>query len=134
MMLVIDANILFATLIRESYTRQILLVGNHELYAPDYIFDEVKKHFQTLKQKTGLPKADLDELLSKIVKNGNIRIVKPENFKEKFTEARAISPDPDDVEYFALALKLDCPIWSNDKRLKEQKKVRIVSTKELARI
>jgi len=33
--------------------------------------------------------------------------------------------------YFALALKMKCPIWSNDKRLKEQKTIKIISTDEL---
>ncbi|MEK6928390.1 MAG: hypothetical protein AABW65_00335 [Nanoarchaeota archaeon] len=32
---------------------------------------------------------------------------------------------------FALALKLDCAIWSNDKKLNEQDKVKIYSTEDL---
>ncbi|PIN85274.1 MAG: hypothetical protein COV47_03030 [Candidatus Diapherotrites archaeon CG11_big_fil_rev_8_21_14_0_20_37_9] len=43
---------------------------------------------------------------------------------------KKISPDPKDVPYFALALKLRCPIWTNDKLLKKQKKVKIISTSE----
>lgn len=46
-------------------------------------------------------------------------------------EASKISPDSDDVVYFALALKFDCSIWSNDKRLKEQPAVKILTTEEL---
>lgn len=42
-----------------------------------------------------------------------------------------ICPDPDDSEYFALAMKLRCTIWSNDKRLKQQEKVNIINTTEL---
>ena len=43
-----------------------------------------------------------------------------------------ISPDIKDVPYLALALKLNIPIWSNDKELKEkQKHVRVYSTPEL---
>jgi predicted nucleic acid-binding protein len=40
-------------------------------------------------------------------------------------------PHLKDVEYFALALKLDCPIWSNEKAFKKQSRVKVISTKEL---
>jgi predicted nucleic acid-binding protein len=49
-------------------------------------------------------------------------------------KARRISPDPDDVQYFALALKLDASIWSNDKNLKNQNIVKVFSTDELVKI
>jgi len=44
------------------------------------------------------------------------------------------TPDPDDMAYFALALKLNCAIWSNDKKLKEQDKVKVYNTHELSKI
>ena len=47
--------------------------------------------------------------------------------------AERISPDPKDTSYFALALKLNCPIWSNDKKLKEQNKIKIYSTEEIVK-
>jgi len=50
---------------------------------------------------------------------------------DKLAEAKKLSPDPDDAAYFALALKLGIPIWSNDKKLTGQKQVRIYSTEEL---
>ena len=33
--------------------------------------------------------------------------------------------------YFALALRRNSPIWSNDKKLKEQNKILIYSTKDI---
>ena len=38
------------------------------------------------------------------------------------------------MAYFALALKLNCAIWSNDKKLKEQNKIQVCSTHELSKI
>ena len=38
---------------------------------------------------------------------------------------------PKDVEYFALALRFDFPIWSNEKGFKKQTKVKVFSTSEL---
>ncbi|MBI2672526.1 hypothetical protein HYX16_06350, partial [Candidatus Woesearchaeota archaeon] len=49
-------------------------------------------------------------------------------------EAEKLTPDHDDMVYFALALKLDCGIWSNDKKLKEQDKIKIYNTHELSKI
>ena len=43
---------------------------------------------------------------------------------EKFLKiAFKTSPDPNDVDFFALALKLKLPIWSNDSLLKKQNKL-----------
>ena len=49
-------------------------------------------------------------------------------------EAEKLTPDPDDMAYFALALKLNCAIWSDDKKLKEQDKIKVYHTYELSKI
>ena len=51
-----------------------------------------------------------------------------------FDDAENLTPDPDDMAYFAIALRLNCAIWSNDKKLKEQSKVKIFNTYELTRM
>ena len=43
-------------------------------------------------------------------------------------------PDEKDITYFALALYLRCPLWSNEKRLKEQKEVIVYATHELMKL
>ena len=49
-------------------------------------------------------------------------------------DAKHISPDVKDVPYFAAALKLKIPIWSNDAALKQkQDAVKVYSTKEVAK-
>lgn len=48
-------------------------------------------------------------------------------------EAVAVSPDADDAMYFALAMKHNCAVWSNDKALKKQDKVMVFGTSELLR-
>lgn len=46
-----------------------------------------------------------------------------------------ISPDPDDVEYLAVALSLDCAIGSKDRDLKEKQfRVVVVTTEELTKL
>ena len=60
-----------------------------------------------------------------------IIIIPKEDYSCFIKKAEKISPDPNDILYFALALKLNCPIWSNDKKLKEQNKILIYSTKDI---
>ena len=59
------------------------------------------------------------KLLNALAESAKITFVSAEELKGKLHEADSISPDPDDVVYFALALKLNCVIWSNDKGLRE---------------
>jgi len=56
------------------------------------------------------------------------------DIEQCLNEAEKISPDKDDVIYFALALKLNCAIWSNDKNLKEQNRIKIYSTSDLGKL
>ena len=55
-----------------------------------------------------------------------------ERFLDRLDEAKETSPHAKDIEYFALALKFesDC-IWSEEKLLKEQNKVKVLNTDEL---
>ena len=63
-----------------------------------------------------------------------IKLFPIEEFLLFLPRAKEICPDRDDVAYFALALKLRCPLWSNDKKLKEQSTVAVLSTKEFLKL
>lgn len=52
MKIVIDANILFASLIKEGIVRTILFNENLSFYTPSYILEEFLEHIDELKQKT----------------------------------------------------------------------------------
>lgn len=60
-----------------------------------------------------------------------VEFIPVSEFKDFLKEAESVCPDTDDIEYFALALKFNCSIWSNDKLLKNQPKVKVFSTSEL---
>jgi len=129
MKLVVDANVLFSALIKQEITAELLLDLSLNLYAPEFILEEFEKHKQEILSKTKRTEDEFDDIFN-IIKE-IINIIPVEEFENYLNEARKISPDSDDVIYFALALKLKCSIWSNDKKLKEQIKVRIYSTEEL---
>jgi predicted nucleic acid-binding protein len=128
---VVDANVLFAALIKSGLTRTILLLSEHELFAPEFSVQEFKKHSEELENKTGLTKDELNELFEEVIEASGIKLIPFEEFENKKESAEKISPDADDIAYLALALHLGCGIWSNDKELKKQNTVKIVTTKEL---
>jgi|Deesub1362B_J571_1020462.scaffolds.fasta_scaffold22929_3 predicted nucleic acid-binding protein len=134
MLLAIDANILFALFNPKSFTRRFIILNRDilELYSPKFAIEEIEKYKQVILEKFNLTEENFEIILSFI--RSIIYFVDLEFYKERLIEAKRISPDIKDVEYFALALKLNCPIWSNDKVLKNQKTVKVLSTNELIEI
>jgi len=131
MNIIIDANILFATLIKNGKTADILVNPFLVLNAPEIIFEEFSKYHEEIINKSHRNKEDFFSTLSYIKEL--ITIIPNSPFYEFIDQAKEVSPDSDDIMYFALALKLNCPIWSNDKKLKEQDRVKVYSTEDLIR-
>ncbi|MBI4152455.1 hypothetical protein HY495_01980 [Candidatus Woesearchaeota archaeon] len=103
-----------------------------KVFAPELLFEEMEEHKRELLKKTGLTERDFDSLVTFLAQR--IRFFPVTEFLSFLPKAKQASPDPDDVAYLALALKLYCPLWSNDKQLKSQSAVRIISTSELLRL
>ena len=130
--LIIDANILFAALIKDSTSIDLIFSDNIRLFAPEFLLLEFKKHKKEILKKTKRTEKEFNEIFT-ILEN-LITIIPKEDFKEFMERAKEISPDENDVPYFALALKLNVPLWSNDKKLKEQNLVKVYSTEEINRL
>lgn len=130
--LVVDANILFAVLINTGKTEELFFEEDVHLFAPEFIFEEFKKYEDTILEKTKRTPEEFEELLSILKKK--IKTIPNEETEKYISFARRISPDSKDADYIALALKLRCPLWTNDKKLKEQSEVKIYSTTELIQL
>lgn len=128
MKLVVDANILFAAIINDGISAELIV--KNDIYAPQFILDEINKHESTIRKKTNRTYEDMQMFLE--ILNRTINIVHKEVFEPYLNEATQISPDINDVAYIALAIKLNYPLWTNDKELKEkQSRVKIYNTKEI---
>ncbi len=128
--MVIDANILFAALIKESTTADLIITGNFNLYAPEFLFDEFQKYENLILQKTHRTKKEFKKFLDLLKRR--IKFVPEKKFSNFLELGIKISPDPKDAVYLALAMALKAKIWSNDKRLKSnQKKVEVLTTAEI---
>ena len=131
--LVVDANEIFAALIKESKTYKLIFDERLHLFSTEFFFTEFKEHSEEIREKTGKTEEELNNLLDVLIKR--IALVPMEELLPYADEAEKISPDPDDVAYIALALKLKCAIWSQDRKLKEkQNKVQVYSTEDLIRM
>ncbi len=130
MLLVVDANVVFSALLKGGKTLDIFLLNRgykrFEFVAPEFLMVELKNHADEIVRRTGLSIGKLGKVLTFLEKE--IEFVPFEDFTEMYEEAEQISPDPDDVQYFALALKLKRAIWSNDRALKRQSAVEVLST------
>ena len=130
MKLVVDANILFAALIKEGSTAELLISDKLQLFAPEFLFTEFTKYKELILKKTHRSHEEFNQLLD-ILKE-QIIIVPKKQIRAFIDKTEKISPDPKDTVYLALALALKSNIWSNDKRLKQgQEKITVFSTEEL---
>jgi len=130
MKLVVDANILFAALINEGSTAELLISDKLQLFAPEFLFEEFSKYEELILKKTHRSNEDFNQFLELL--KDQITIVPKKEITPFIDKAEKMSPDPKDTIYLALALALKSNVWSNDKKLKEgQNKVNVLSTEEL---
>jgi predicted nucleic acid-binding protein len=130
MRLVVDTNVLFSFFKCESVTRRLLT--NFELIepaTPSFCIEELAEHKELICAKSKLSAREFEEVLGDLLIF--VKVIPLSEYRTFLLGAKSISPDPDDIELFAVALKLACPIWSNEKAFKNQSEVRIYTTAEL---
>jgi predicted nucleic acid-binding protein len=131
MRLVVDSNILFAALIRNSTVRHLFFHMDAELFLLQVNFDEVNAHKDELIQKSKSGEDSFRMLFDALV--SKCHIIEDELLFSKMDEADKImsSIDPDDSPFIAAALETGADIWSDDSHFKKQTKVTVFTTKEL---
>lgn len=132
MKLVADANILFSFFWRDSFTKRLLTGKYFKLCSPEFSLEEIGKYKDEIMRKA---KIDLDEF-SRLRRELILYVdfFSLDAYGKFLKEAVKVSPDKDDVDYFALALKLGVSIWTNDKLLKRQDVVNILNTMEVMKL
>ncbi|MBI2666145.1 hypothetical protein HYX13_00885 [Candidatus Woesearchaeota archaeon] len=126
----VDANIVIAAVIAPSgITDDLLFSPKLECVAPEFIENELNKHFPEIVKKSKVLEKDIRLALELIF--SRIEIIPSGEYELWREKAKGSSPDPNDSEYLAVALAFNCPLWSNDKALKSQSAVKVFSTSEL---
>ncbi len=134
MRLVVDANVVVSSLLRRGVPFKVFafnsFLNKFEFVAPDFLISETEKHKERLLEETELSKDIFFDTIDFLFEN--INTVAAGEFKEFVPEAKKmLSEHLKDVPYLALALKLNCPILSGDKKLRILSPVRVFSSREL---
>jgi len=125
---VVDTNVLFTFFWPGSFTKGLLVDQDLEFFAPELALREINEHREEILKKTGISSKEFEMLRRDL--GIFVEFIPLEEYSEFLQQASSI-PDKDDVDFVALALKLNLPIWSNDEELKRQSLVKVLSTKEL---
>ena len=62
--IILDANILFAALIRQSKSRSLLVSDRLCLYAPEFVLEEMEKYQSEILRKTGKSEQEFEHVLN----------------------------------------------------------------------
>ena len=131
MLLVVDSNPLISLLISKGTRQDILFSDAIEPIIPDWVLFEIGKHWKEICSKSKFSEDDL-RLSLKLVRE-RLNLFSLDKYSDRLGEAAEISPHAKDNEFFALALKLNCAIWSDDAGFKKQSKVEVFTSEELAK-
>lgn len=129
MKVTVDANILFAALLKSGTTRKLWFGPEIELYAPSFLLKEFKKYVTYLRGKFVGSEEEFQTLYNKIT--AQVFLVEDSELKPFLPAAASLIKDPDDWLYLACALKEDTIIWSEDKGFKTQNRIKTRTTKEM---
>lgn len=100
--------------------------------APEFIKSELKEHKSECLLKSGLSEHEF-EIRRKEVEE-SIEFVKVSKYEEFLERVAALLPDPDDIDFLALALSVNAVIWSNDAHLKQQSLVPVFTSEDLVKM
>jgi predicted nucleic acid-binding protein len=129
MKVTVDANILFACLIKDSTTRKLFFNPALSLFAPESIVAEFARHLVEIRKKSGLKDEELYRLVDSVL--SQLVLVPDTDLKPFIPAAASLVNDPKDWLYISCALYKNTIIWSHDLDLSTQKRISIISTKEL---
>jgi len=111
--LAVDANPILSAIIGGKARTVFLNTDYISFYTTVFNFKEIQKYIPILALNRNLMVDDLYMALSTLP----VYVRDVESYKDTLRTAKSMMKerDPDDVHLLGLALKLACPIWSNDK-------------------
>jgi len=136
--LIVDANILFSYFWNESTTKEIITKYKINLYSPELAIKEIKKYSKEIQQKTNISLQEFEEKLEELKQI--INFIEEEKYIETIKRIIKLITNEstneykeflEDIDFLGLAYQLNCPLWTNDKLLKKQNIIEILTTKEL---
>lgn len=128
MRLVIDANILFSALLRDSGTRKIIVDRSLDFFAPRFLLEELLKYAPELRKKSRLDQTRFTEITTRLV--ARVSFVSNEELEPFLPAAAHLVNDTKDIAYAACALAANADVWSQDRHFSNSR-IRVWRTTEL---
>ncbi len=130
--IVIDSNILFSALIKDALTRKLILEYEGIFLFPSQIFIEFEKYKDELLIKSKMKVNEFNDLLKLLLEK--VKIIPNEVLDNYSEESWKLIGEhsPEDIMFIACCLSCkDSILWSDDKNLKRQNKVKVLNTQEI---
>ncbi len=132
MKFVLDTNVILKALIKNSSVRAIIVGSKHEFSIPREAIEEIRRHAPLVKEKSGLSEMEINSVLDTLLTSVQLIQTEEDAAERKEAEDIMLSIDKDDAPFLAAAMGIVCDgIWSDDKHLKRQTRVRVWTTKEI---
>lgn len=131
MNLVVNSNRIIAALVKDSYSRKIILEGKLNLIAINTSEKEIKGYKPYILKKAKISEEQFNLISEKLKEK--LTMLDDSVIENKMKEAKKImdSIDREDTPFIAAALATSSGIWSDDKHFEKQNKIKIWKTKDL---
>jgi predicted nucleic acid-binding protein len=130
---VLDANVLVSALMRDGFTRTLLVHPDLKLVTPEYALAEVLRHLPSLAKRMPVPIQQARLTLELLL--GHVTTAPHEDYGGEMRRAEEIlrDIDPDDAPFAALALAAELPLWTQDNALLACADLPTITMHDLAR-
>lgn len=132
MIIVVDVNVLFAALMRDSTTREIMVKSGQDFCFPELSIHKIRKYKELILEKSGLSELEFLVIFNTLLRF--IRVIPTEEIRQCWEEAKGIMEhiDPEDVTIVAAAISQEqALIWSDDKHFDRQDKILTLKTRDI---
>lgn len=131
MKLIVNTNRIMAALVKDSYSRKIILEGRLELITINILEKELVEYKQFILKKANISEDQFNLIYGKLKEK--LTLLEDVIIENKMKEAKSIMDrvDKDDTPFIAAALSTKSDIWSDDKHFEKQNRVKVWKTKDL---
>jgi len=126
---VVDANVILSALIGGKAIRVFIEAKELKFVTTDRVVGEVREYIPVLAKRKNLSRNVMEAVFSLL----ELEVVEKEAYLQHVPKALELigRRDPDDADLVALALALNCPVWTNDNDLVELKEIKTLTTAEI---